>query len=54
MYKILVVNALSVNPFHVAIFLKEDNYEARKPPTISYMWAIPPMLKRCRALDKKG
>lgn len=27
-------------PFHVASSLTADNNDARKPPTISYMWAL--------------
>ena len=46
MYKILGVYVLSESPFRVASFLTADNNVARKPPTISYMWALPPMLKK--------
>jgi hypothetical protein len=40
MYKILGVYVFSVNPFPVANILTADNNVARKPPTISYMWAL--------------
>ena len=40
MYKILGVYVLSESPFRVASFLTADNNVARKPPTISYMWAL--------------
>ena len=40
MYKILGVYVFSVNPFPVANILTADNNDARKPPTISYMWAL--------------
>jgi len=45
MYKILGVYVFSVNPFPVANLLTADNNDARKPPTISYMWALPPSVK---------
>ena len=31
---------VKVNPLHVASSLTAENNEARKPPTISYMWAL--------------
>jgi len=45
MYKILGVFVFSVNPFPVANILTADNNDARKPPTISYMWALQASLK---------
>jgi len=48
MYKILGVYVFSVNPFPVANILTADNNDARKPPTISYMWALPPSVKNRR------
>jgi hypothetical protein len=43
MYKILGVYVFNVYPFPVANILTADNNDARKPPTISYMWALPPI-----------
>ena len=40
MYKILGVYVFNVYPFPVANILTADNNDARKPPTISYMWAL--------------
>ena len=45
MYKILGVYVFNVNPSPVANILTAENNEARKPPTISYMWALPTILK---------
>ena len=52
MYKILGVYVLSESPFRVASFLTADNNVARKPPTISYMWALcASKVKRLRILE---
>ena len=40
MYKILGVYVFSVTPFPAVSSLTADNNDARKPPTISYMWAL--------------
>jgi hypothetical protein len=36
------VMCVYATPFYVANILTSDNYDARKPPTISYMWALTP------------
>ncbi len=42
MYKILGVYVCIGTPLPVANLLTADNNDARKPPTISYMWALTP------------
>jgi len=46
MYKILGVYVFSVTPLPVANILTADHNDARKPPTISYMWALWVIQKR--------
>jgi len=40
MYKILGVYVCIGTPLPVENILTADNNDARKPPTISYMWAL--------------
>jgi len=51
MYKTMGVYVLIATPLPVANFLTADNNDARKPPTISYMWVLAVIKKTTKTDD---